>query len=91
MISYQSTYYFSRHKLKFAGCGIPNDSGLARIVNGYPTGHNEFPWMAALHLFTPSKRNKDSIGGFCGGTLVSDLYIVTAAHCIYRYGKILES
>ena len=71
--------------IQISGCGIPNDNGLARIVNGYPTGHNEFPWMAALHLFTPSKRNKDSLGGFCGGALVSDLYIVTAAHCIYRY------
>ena len=67
------------------GCGIPNSNGLARIVNGYPTGHNEFPWMAALHSTGPFRKNKDSLGGFCGGALVSDLYVVTAAHCVSRY------
>ena len=58
---------------------------MARIVNGYPTGHNEFPWIAALHRTGPFRKNKDSIGGFCGGALVSDLYVITAGHCIARY------
>ena len=71
-----------------SGCGIPNSNGMARIVNGYPTGHNEFPWIAALHRTGPFRKNKDSIGGFCGGALVSDLYVITAGHCIARYTEI---
>ena len=67
------------------GCGKPNNNGLARIVNGFPTAHIEFPWMAALHRTGPFRKNRDSLGGFCGGVLISDLYILTAAHCIYRY------
>ena len=66
------------------GCGIPNDNGLARIVNGFPTAHKEYPWMAALHSTGPTRKTKDSLGGFCGGALISDLYVLTAAHCISR-------
>ena len=73
------------------GCGKPNNNGLARIVNGFPTAHIEFPWMAALHRTGPFRKNRDSQGGFCGGVLISDLYILTAAHCIYRYfNKVIE-
>ena len=63
---------------------------MARIVNGHPTGHNEFPWIAALHRTGPFRKNKDSIGGFCGGALVSDLYVITAGHCIARYENIMN-
>ena len=65
-----------------AGCGLPNNPditmGLGRIVNGYPTQAHKYPWMASIHLYK-SKRNQ---GGVCGGALISDRYIVTAAHCI---------
>ena len=73
-----------------SGCGKPNNNGLARIVNGFPTAHIEFPWMAALHRTGPFRKNRDSQGGFCGGVLISDLYILTAAHCIHRYFKKLK-
>ena len=43
-----------------------------RIVGGTETEVNEYPWQAAV--ITKS-------GGFCGGSLVSDLWVLTAAHC----------
>jgi len=34
---------------------------------------NEYPWMVAM-LFKGHY--------YCGGTLISDKYVVTAAHCV---------
>lgn len=46
---------------------------MTRIVGGWSTEINEYPWMVALTL-------NGHI--FCGGTLINDLYVLTAAHCI---------
>merc|ERR1719369_1858482 len=53
-------------------CGIPNRSN--RIVGGVETEVNEYPWQVAL--VSPNGRSP-----FCGGTLISDRHVVTAAHC----------
>lgn len=50
-------------------CG---QKGSNRIVGGVQTGVNEWPWQAALML-------RDS--QFCGGSLINDRYVLTAAHC----------
>jgi len=53
-------------------CGIPNRSN--RIVGGVETEVNEYPWQVGLvSAFgrTP----------FCGGTLISNRHVMTAAHC----------
>ncbi|XP_066591878.1 transmembrane protease serine 9-like [Prorops nasuta] len=52
-------------------CGIRNEE--SRIVGGQTTRMNEFPWMARL-----SYLNKF----YCGGTLINDRYVLTAAHCV---------
>merc|ERR1719266_1587078 len=43
-----------------------------RIVGGYEAVPHSFPWMAALFVDEQ---------WFCGGTLISDEWVLTAAHC----------
>lgn len=45
-----------------------------RIVNGRVAGRAEFPWAVALML-----NGRE----FCGGSLIDDQHILTAAHCVY--------
>ena len=45
-----------------------------RVFNGVDAELGYWPWMAALI------DKKD--GHFCGGTLVKDQFILTAAHCV---------
>ncbi|XP_050689631.1 trypsin alpha-3-like [Eriocheir sinensis] len=51
-------------------CG---QKAAARIVGGQVTGVNEYPWMAGLFYFNQQQ--------FCGGSLINDRYVLTAAHC----------
>jgi len=52
-------------------CGLAAGHG-SRIVGGEEAEPHSFPWMAAL--FVDEK-------WFCGGTLISDEWVLTAAHC----------
>lgn len=66
-------------------CGVRNTNGITgRIKNpSYIDGDSEFgewPWQAAILKKDP----KESVY-VCGGTLISDSYIVTAAHCVKTY------
>merc|ERR1711971_310706 len=59
--------------LSYPGCGIiPSTS---TISNGQPAS---YPWMA--FLFYSSITSGDT--SFCGATLISDIQLVTAAHCV---------
>ncbi|GLH06078.1 Serine protease lint [Gryllus bimaculatus] len=51
-------------------CGVANE---ARIVGGQETDEHEFPWMVRLSYFNRF---------YCGGTLINDRYVLTAAHCV---------
>ncbi|XP_075976500.1 transmembrane protease serine 9-like [Anticarsia gemmatalis] len=55
-------------------CGERNEA--SRIVGGVETAVNEFPWVARL-----SYHNKF----YCGGSLINDRYVLTAAHCVKTF------
>jgi Trypsin len=58
-------------------CGLSNRSSQERIVGGTEAKQNEFPWQAWL-IFPIENGQYYS----CGGTLISNQWILTAAHCV---------
>merc|ERR1719410_1208960 len=49
-----------------------------RVVNGWPADEGEWPWIAAL---------LNNGRQFCGGSLITDRHILTAAHCVAHMSK----
>lgn len=47
-----------------------------RIVGGAPASKAEFPWMVSLQ-----KPTKQGFYHYCGGAIIADYFILTAAHC----------
>ena len=72
-------------------CGIgkmygQRDSDVqSRIVMGSDVELGEFPWMAVIISRTPS--GDEYIENFCGGVLISDRMVLTAANCFYEYPR----
>jgi secreted trypsin-like serine protease len=58
---------------EFAGkVHVPPNEQANRITGGQPASRGQFPWQVALII--------DDLY-FCGGSLISNLWVLTAAHC----------
>lgn len=57
-------------------CGRPNPHLNPRIVGGADASEGAWPWMVSLHNTTYQQH-------FCGGSLISSEWVVTAAHCVF--------
>lgn len=55
-------------------CGIARAKPQSRIIGGQDAMYGEFPWQAHIKL------NRQQ----CGGVLLNNYYVLTAAHCIYQ-------
>ncbi|XP_070297929.1 chymotrypsin B-like, partial [Salvelinus sp. IW2-2015] len=67
-------------------CGIPaikpEVSGYARIVNGEEAVPHSWPWQVSLQ--------QTSGFHFCGGSLINENWVVTAAHCnVATYHRVI--
>ncbi|XP_035211305.1 serine proteinase stubble-like isoform X2 [Stegodyphus dumicola] len=67
----QSGYYIPQQA---AVCGITQAKPQSRIIGGNDAMYGEFPWQAHIKL------NRQQ----CGGVLLNNYYVLTAAHCIYQ-------
>ena len=58
-------------------CGrsiIPHNED--KVVGGIEATPHEFPWQVALYI------TKDEESSACGGTIIDQDWILTAAHCV---------
>merc|ERR1711982_250079 len=56
-----------------ATCGIEGPARAGRIVGGHEAMEHQWPWQVALFI---------DDAWFCGGALISEDYVLTAAHCV---------
>ncbi|XP_037738233.1 suppressor of tumorigenicity 14 protein isoform X1 [Chelonia mydas] len=64
-------------------CGIRSYSKQTRIVGGQDSEVGEWPWQVSLHV--------KSQGHICGASLISDKWLVSAAHCFQDESQIRYS
>ncbi len=60
-------------------CGVLRPNHIPLMTNAYPT--HRWPWHAAIY-----HQNKELTSYQCGGSVISSNSILTAAHCVSKYG-----
>ncbi|CEJ93190.1 hypothetical protein VHEMI08799 [[Torrubiella] hemipterigena] len=60
--------------LALEAASMPSDPGSMQIVGGQPGKMEDFPYIVSLY----------TSGHFCGGSIISPRFVVTAAHCTMR-------
>ena len=65
-------YTYSCNSSAVCGCSS-NSASMSRIVGGEAAGSSTWGWAVLLYIASAS---------ICGGSLLSDRWIITAAHCV---------
>lgn len=51
---------------------------VGRIVGGFPISIETVPYQVSLQMVEMD----GEVGHFCGGSIISESYILTASHCV---------
>nr|AID60297.1 easter-13 [Nilaparvata lugens]APA33896.1 seminal fluid protein [Nilaparvata lugens] len=62
------------HLVNDKKCGIRTQ---LRVIGGQDVTIGEFPWVVEFSV----TKTKENITGFCTGAIISDQFVITAAHC----------
>ncbi|XP_064082393.1 trypsin-like isoform X1 [Macrobrachium nipponense] len=57
--------------------GLRRPENKPAVVGGFESRRNAWPWMALLGI-----KEADGFNWFCGGVLINDQWVLTAAHCL---------
>ncbi|XP_054259265.1 CLIP domain-containing serine protease HP8-like [Macrosteles quadrilineatus] len=63
-------------------CGVKSSEAIPLIMHGKGAVLGQFPWAAALYLRFDKQWSFN-----CGGTLIADNVVITAAHCTWNIEK----
>ena len=68
-------------------CGVPLNQKSSHVIGGEDAPRGAWPWQAALEwAITPSASNWNH---YCGGSLLSEGWAITAAHCVVSLGYVM--
>jgi secreted trypsin-like serine protease len=63
--------------------GFDERKTSGRIFDGSEAPEHGFPWMAAIYFYDPAPQFNRTYH-VCGGSIVSDMYVITAASCFFN-------
>lgn len=72
-----TTLLFAAAKSNLKFLTVPKTAPIFRITNGVDASEKQFPYVVYL-IITKGDDDYD-----CVGSIISEYYILTAAHCLY--------
>ena len=63
-------------------CELPMQGTVTRVFGGEDVSHRDYPWQVAVIRNAEHPSSGLPLGNPCGGILIRDRWVLTAAHCL---------